>query len=631
MDFAEFQKMLLESLKNNDIKSEMLKLLSDDNVSEQLESYEKKIKELEQKLAESSEAADKKYSELLSEFNDISGTSAAIKLELEDKNKIIDELNGTIAKMNASGSDSEKIAADRISRLTKELDDLKADLAAKESRISALSSSENSLKAQIQSLSGANDNMKKQLDNSDSEKNAEIVRLNEKITSLSADLENEKKIAAQKSEAAQSCENEIAKLKNENAELDAKLADANGKAASIEAAASAKNEELSRSIAEMDVKIVGYVSEIDKAKNEIEQKNKIIEDLKASADSHSSELAAKTAEISEALAAEKNKNDRLSTEIDTYKSQAENIASKLAEAEAKIKEAQEEAAHKDSTIASMNTQLQGMLVLRQKINEYAETANAYAAEVENARSILTERDSAINSLNAQVNALNSQNAELSGKVTQYSEALDTKNTQIDELGKYAESLKAHAEELSAQVIERNTEITQKTDEIAELKSQIEAYNLTFGDLTSMYNKFQNLAPNTKAGLKEVFTENLTVRSFLSSGAQWGHIQALWEFTQQKINDEDFTDVQTLNEIFKYFLDFHNSSYPTPLYALLDTKPGDAFDEDIHSKIMSREERKAAFFAKNKAPVADGPIKEVVLYGYKNLRNGRVLKPSIVRV
>ena len=49
-----------------------------------------------------------------------------------------------------------------------------------------------------------------------------------------------------------------------------------------------------------------------------------------------------------------------------------------------------------------------------------------------------------------------------------------------------------------------------------------------------------------------------------------------------------------------------------------------------TKIMTREERKAAFFDKKKATV-EGPIKEVVLYGYKNLKNGRVLKPSIVRV
>ncbi|MBQ7783183.1 MAG: hypothetical protein IJ368_04360, partial [Oscillospiraceae bacterium] len=172
----------------------------------------------------------------------------------------------------------------------------------------------------------------------------------------------------------------------------------------------------------------------------------------------------------------------------------------------------------------------------------------------------------------------------------------------------------------------------KTTEVEELNKQLEAYNLTFGDLTSMFEKFKNLSPMTKNGLKEVFNEDLNVRSFLSSGAQWGHIQALWEFTQQKINDEDFTDVDTLNKIFAYFLDFHNSSYPTPIYALLDTKPGDQYNEDEHVKLMSREERKAAFFDnKKKGAVSEGPVKEVVLRGYKNLRNGRVLKQSVVRV
>lgn len=278
----------------------------------------------------------------------------------------------------------------------------------------------------------------------------------------------------------------------------------------------------------------------------------------------------------------------------------------------------------------MNTQLQGMLILRQKINEYAETANAYAEEVENARNILAERDNTISSLNEQITALSSQNSELAAKTEQYSEAINTKNTQIDEIGKYAESLKNHAEDLSNRILECNAEITQKTNEVNELKKDIDAYNLTFGDLTQVFEKYQNLTPATKEGLKDVFNEDLNVRSFLSSGAQWGHIQALWEYTQQKINAEDFSDVGTLNEIFAYFLDFHNSSYPSPLYALLDTKPGDAFDEDQHSKIMTREERKAAFFDKKKATV-EGPIKEVVLYGYKNLKNGRVLKPSIVRV
>ncbi|MBQ4364093.1 MAG: hypothetical protein II782_08840, partial [Oscillospiraceae bacterium] len=135
---------------------------------------------------------------------------------------------------------------------------------------------------------------------------------------------------------------------------------------------------------------------------------------------------------------------------------------------------------------------------------------------------------------------------------------------------------------------------------------------------------------TKAGLNDVFPENLTVRSFLSAGAQWGHVQGLWEFAKQKILNEDFSDIKTLNYIFKYFLDFHNSSYDSPHYALLDTKPGDPFNEEMHEKVMSREARKAAFFAKSKAPAPDGPVQEVVLQGYKNLKNNKVIQTSLVK-
>ncbi|MGN1106732.1 MAG: hypothetical protein ACI4RH_08785, partial [Huintestinicola sp.] len=80
MDVVEFRSLLIESLKDNDTKSELLKLLSDDNVSEQLKAYEDKIKELEAKLEESAKSAEEKYKNLLSDYNDLSGTSAAVKL-----------------------------------------------------------------------------------------------------------------------------------------------------------------------------------------------------------------------------------------------------------------------------------------------------------------------------------------------------------------------------------------------------------------------------------------------------------------------------------------------------------------------------------------------------------------------
>ena len=237
----------------------------------------------------------------------------------------------------------------------------------------------------------------------------------------------------------------------------------------------------------------------------------------------------------------------------------------------------------------------------------------------------------INSLRTQVDPLSRQVSELTAQVQEYSSDIATKDSQIAEISSYTEALKGQMEELKEQSAGLTAELSNKSALVDKLNSDMEAYNLTFGDLTDVFKKYQGLTPGTKAGLTEVFNEDLNVRSFLSSGAQWGHIQALWEFTQQKINNEDFSDVRTLNEIFRYFLDFHNSSYPSPIYALLDTKPGDAFDEEQHTKVMSREERKNAFFAKKPAGNEGGSVKEVVLCGYKNLRNGRVLKQSMVKV
>ena len=96
--------------------------------------------------------------------------------------------------------------------------------------------------------------------------------------------------------------------------------------------------------------------------------------------------------------------------------------------------------------------------------------------------------------------------------------------------------------------------------------------------------------------------------------------------------EDFTDTAALNDLFVYFLNFYNSSHKQKQYELIEAPAGEAFDEELHDKVMTREERKALFFnekKKDNSPV--GPIKECVLFGYKNLKNGRVIQKAVVRV
>lgn len=602
MDFAEFQKMLIDSFASDEIKSALRKMLADESVAEDIARFESRITELEESLAKAEkDLADKseKYDGLLDEFNELAGTSAADKLKAEESEKTIVSLNEKIDELNSkltAGDDAAKSSSDKLAQFTEQLDSAKRANEEKDARIRSLTVSENALKAQVESLNEAINELKNSMASSGSDKDAQIAELTAKVQKLEAD-------AVAKDEHLASLKTDISA---KTSEIEALKSNADEKSSRADELA-AKVNRLETNTAEKDEQLVGLKSELDSKISELEA-------LKASAD----ESAVKISSLQQAL-------DSAVQKADTALADAESARKVYAEAEAKIKEALDQVAQKDETIATMNTQLQGMLVLRQKINEYAETANAYAEEVENARAILAERDNQINSLSAHI-------SELEAKGAQYEQSIATKNTQIEEIGKYAESLKAHTAKLDEQVTERNAEISAKINEIERLNKDIEAYKLTFGNLTSVFESYQNLTPATKQGLSDVFPSDINVRSFLSSGAQWGHIQALWEFTQQKINNEDLSDVSTLNDIFRYFLDFHNSSYDQPLYALLDTAPGEPYNEELHIKMMSREERKAAFFdTKKKAPVAEGPVKEVILLGYKNLKNGRVLKQSIVRL
>ena len=220
MDFAEFQKMLLDSLRDDNIKSQFLKLLSDDGVAAEIERYENLVKELEEKLAKSSKEAEEKYSSLLSEFNDLSGTSAAVKLESENKDKRIAEL------------DSAKIASDRIARLTNEVDSLRNEAGEKDKRIAELTASENYLKAQLTASSSAADDMRKQLESTGSEKDSEIGRLNEKLAAVTSEFETVKAQNEADKQKAQNDSAEIERLKKENEEAAAQLAEAEKNAAS---------------------------------------------------------------------------------------------------------------------------------------------------------------------------------------------------------------------------------------------------------------------------------------------------------------------------------------------------------------------------------------------------------------
>ena len=222
MDQAEFRKMLLECLSDSSIKNEIIKLLGDDSVAAQTEEYEKRIRELEDALAKAGEIQSQ-YERLKADFDELTAKSEAAKHSLEDKEKKITELADTITQLSNAGNDSEKLSADRIARLTRELeevkaassekdgklaefDSLKASIAEKDSKISELTASETALKGQVQSLTSAAENMKAQLSSTDSEKDSEISRLTHELTEVTAGLERSRSLRLKMQKLQRSCQ-----------------------------------------------------------------------------------------------------------------------------------------------------------------------------------------------------------------------------------------------------------------------------------------------------------------------------------------------------------------------------------------------------------------------------------------
>lgn len=628
MDLSEFKKLLMESLQDDSVKMTFLKLFSDDGVSEEIAKYEKRISELEEQIAS---AADEK--------TEISLQLNKAKLDLAERDRKVSELEKT---MSSSDSDL-KTAVDKIASLDRQIEELNqkieksaADIAERDERISSMmaaqSAGDSSAKMsaeKIEALTAKVDTLNAELEKA----KADIADRDKRITEITAERaegDSSAKAASEQinvlNEKVKEADGQIAKYREDIMKLEGDVSELNTAINAVKAEKASADEKLSQQAAELESRAETI--------NSLKEKNSVLEEeklaVKAAADEANSKSTASAARIKELadqlekarvdISSRDTKISELNTQSANDTKTMESLRSMNDNLTATMKELSEGISERDEKIDVMRKQLHAMLVLKEKINEYAETANAYAEEVENARQIVAERDVAIDSLNGDIARLN--------------EAVETKTQQLTEREAYLTKVEEQMEALRTEAGDAKAEVSRMQEQVEAAARSVEGYKDAFGDLTKMFDKYNNLSPKTKAGLDEnqVFPEGLTVRSFLSCGAQWGHIQALWEYTEMRINAEDFTDVASLNALFEYFIDFYNSSHKTPQYEVIRASAGVQFNDELHSRIMTREERREAFFNEGKKKaVPTGPIQEGVLSGYKKIKTDQVVQKAIVRI
>ena len=181
-------------------------------------------------------------------------------------------------------------------------------------------------------------------------------------------------------------------------------------------------------------------------------------------------------------------------------------------------------------------------------------------------------------------------------------------------------LKTELQRLQNENITLLSNLKQKEQE--EMRYQIELenkdktaeyYKIKYQNIDHYFESYRALGENIHHDLERVLSKQ-SPETFFCYGTQWTNIEALWELISFKLNKYQPEEIRVLSSIFDYFFTCYESINTN--YERLHVKIGDEFDEDIHTR------------ASNSA--VTGNIKEILLKGYKGIRNGKI-KKSIVRM
>jgi len=234
----------------------------------------------------------------------------------------------------------------------------------------------------------------------------------------------------------------------------------------------------------------------------------------------------------------------------------------------------------------------------------------------------------------------------------YKDLYEKLNSKLSEYEREIESIKRDNKNLKYECDRYYSEIINKENENAELKSAIncernkndelyselkvikennnELYNeleianetvkklnAKFKEPVNYLNLYRGLPESIRDGLYNVISDSNEI-VFIASCTAEDNLKAIWNYIKDIIGDNyNRKDIDTLKNIFDYFFDVYNNSLSKPKYIRDDVNIGDYFDDEYYDRASGS--------------LTSGPIKEIMLAGYKSRNTGRTVCKSLVRV
>ncbi|MCM1227030.1 MAG: hypothetical protein NC320_06330 [Clostridium sp.] len=147
-----------------------------------------------------------------------------------------------------------------------------------------------------------------------------------------------------------------------------------------------------------------------------------------------------------------------------------------------------------------------------------------------------------------------------------------------------------------------------------LSKKLKKYADDYSESEKVYEAYCSLDSEILKSLSNIIS-TVSVLHFIISAGQWRNIEALWKNISYRLDNTSAEEIERMTYIFEWLFNKYNEIYEE--YSILDVKPGDLFDSDFHSK--------------GSKSAVTGEITEILLKGYKNNTNGKIMEKSIVRI
>jgi len=213
-----------------------------------------------------------------------------------------------------------------------------------------------------------------------------------------------------------------------------------------------------------------------------------------------------------------------------------------------------------------------------------------------------------------VKNLRAENSTLKQAQTTLQAEVKTHQQTEQQLTQKLQNHKAHSQDL----LNKNTALAEEKCQLDEqshqLLQKIERYESEFSDDIQAVQSFSQLAENTRTALQGIFKSS-SMKGFIACGVQEKNLHSLWDYTKNRLMERADAETAILVELFLFFFSRYCLAYPN--YQLQEVPQGELFDPEQH--IRSSQSR------------ASGAISRVILSGWINSKNQKIIKTSVVEI